>query len=195
MVKAVKFMPSLALVMSLLVTNTSASALVSTTTTNPPTSATTTPPSSSPTPTQPAATTPSSSMQSQTSVPTPGQSPTQTVNIATTDYSGQILKVSTTSLTIDTANGSKQFQVPGNVKIQRNASTALLSELKPGDKVVVKATDTGEVLAISATAGSVINTGKTVLGILILLLILAAIVAYVLRKRNRGFIKTVPTKI
>ena len=117
------------------------------------------------------------------------------IAVTTTDYSGQVLKVSKDSLVIDSSTGSKEFMVLSNVKIQRNGSAVELKEIKPGDKVVVKATNKGEVLAVAATAGSVVNKTKSLLGLLIALLVLAAIVWYVLKKRNRGFIKTVPTKL
>ncbi|GAC1391642.1 MAG: hypothetical protein NVSMB46_04870 [Candidatus Saccharimonadales bacterium] len=146
--------------------------------------------------TPPSQTTPTTEQQSTSSNTTnQNQTQSQSKDITTHEVSGQVLKVSNDKLTVDTPSGSKEFTIPGNIRIQRNTDSVTVKDIKPGDKVSLKVDDQNQVLAVSATSGNLINSTKYIVVIVVILLILALILWRFLKKRNAGFIKTTPTQV
>lgn len=118
----------------------------------------------------------------------------ESASLETREYSGEVLKVESDKLTIDTSEGSKEFNVPSGIRIERNASDVTIDKIKPGDKVTIKAAG-NEAVAVSVTAGSTIEKLIKFAVISALLLLLFLVLRRVIKKRNQGFIKTTPTNL
>lgn len=120
---------------------------------------------------------------------------TEVVSINKTEFSGEITKIDGRRLTVDTSEGVKEVTVPQNVQVKKNSLDSNFDELKVNDKVAVAQSESGEVLALSATSAEIFDFGKMALPIAIGLLLLIGLFYVLFRSRSDGHIKTTTEKV
>lgn len=133
-----------------------------------------------------------SGLASAQNIPSPN---TTTQEVESSRIAGQIIRVEDNTLTVNTRDGVKQINVPENIKITKNGTTAPLSDLETGDGVVITRTDGGEVLSVDTLSGTALDISKWVLPVGLGVLVLAILVFLVWVRMKKDYIKTTGTRM
>jgi hypothetical protein len=115
----------------------------------------------------------------------------ETVKVNTVVDKGRLLRVEDNKITVETEkNGTLEIQPNSSIRVTRSGSVVKLSELQVNDQVSVTRTDSGEVLSIDATPGTLADISRLIVPALIVIAILIVLIAWFLSRRNKGHIKT-----
>jgi hypothetical protein len=110
--------------------------------------------------------------------------------IETKEIKGEVVKVEGRNLTIQSSNNQTQeFNIPENIKINRNTMEAELSAIKPGDKVTINQTSDGQILSVETTSGELQDLSKWIIPIG-LLAALGLGAGYLMKQARKPHIKT-----
>lgn len=124
------------------------------------------------------------------------QTPTDSIrDISTNQITGQVLRVEENRLTLQTTEETKEVTVPEGVRVTKNSDSVNLSDIEPNDLVMVTQNNNGEVLAVDAVSGAVIDFGKWVIPGLVGGLILLLLIIWLIRRSGKQYFKTTVTKV
>jgi hypothetical protein len=114
-------------------------------------------------------------------------------DIATTEISGDVLKIEGRMLYIQTNNGVKQVEVPDNIVIVKNGNEVGFNEIGTNDNVVVTQTQEGTVLSVEVSEGGILNFSDPVIKWVVIAaaaLILIGLLWWFISRANKPHIKT-----
>ena len=115
---------------------------------------------------------------------------TQVRNLTTEDFSGEVTKIDGRKLTIKLSNETKEITVPENVQIKKNSLDSNFGEIKVNDKIAFSQTSDGQIVSVSITSAGVSDFGKIALPLLLGFLLVVGVIGLLLKKGNKGHIKT-----
>lgn len=110
--------------------------------------------------------------------------------IATREVAGTVLRKDSSVLSIQTNNGVRELSIPDNIKITRNYMSSTISEIQPNDKVKVQVADSGQILSVDVTSGSLVEKTSMLVPLLIGAALAAGAVLLLVKKRDEQHIKT-----
>ncbi len=116
------------------------------------------------------------------------ETPAQAIQVA--QVKGEVLKRDSDKITIQNGDTVQEYSIPRNIKISRNTFGATVEDIQPNDNVTLTVGPTGEVLGLEATSGTVTDTGKWAVPLVLVLAILAIIGYLMYQKSTKGQIKT-----
>jgi hypothetical protein len=126
--------------------------------------------------------------------PTLQASPSPVKDVETTKISGQVIRISNRTLTIQAQDGVKEVNIPQNIRITRNGISANFDGIKTGDLVEVTVSDKGQVLSIDAISREVVDWSRWIIPAVIIGLVLVLLALYLWERSRRGHIKTTSEK-
>lgn len=118
----------------------------------------------------------------------------QTQEVETDKYSGEVVELKSDSLTIEQDDGSvREFEIDEDVNVERNNMDSSYEDLEVGDKVDITTDSAGDVLKIEARSAAFDNILLYAIPVGLVLLILIVSGLYLMRSNNKGQIKTMST--
>lgn len=139
---------------------------------------------------------------SATASPSPESQVTPTIEepgvttIAVDEITGEVMKVSGNTLTVETDGETLDLVVPSNIQITRDGQNASLTDIQPGDEVTAEVdSQTNQVLSLEVRAQDAIWNQEWLLPAIIGGLLLLGIIIWLIRRSSRGRIKTTQTNL
>ena len=139
---------------------------------------------------------------SATASPSPESQVTPTIEepgvttIAVDEITGEVMKVSGNTLTVETDGETLDLVVPSNIQITRDGQNASLTDIQPGDEVIAEVdSQTNQVLSLEVRAQDAIWNQEWLLPAIIGGLLLLGIIIWLIRRSSRGRIKTTQTNL
>jgi hypothetical protein len=131
-------------------------------------------------------------------------SPKQVVEIPSQKLTGEVINTKNNGFIANIDGKTLEFNnIFDTIKITRDSEKIPISDLKPGDKVVVTQLNNGQVVSVEATEqknqknlfDSNNDYLKFVIPALILLILLLGLLAFLFNKNKQGKIKTINTNL
>ncbi len=111
-------------------------------------------------------------------------------NIPNNTTSGTVLRREDKTLTVETDNGVKDYNIPDDIKITKNQSESSLNDITQNDRVTITTGNNGNILSVDAVNNKTIDWKSTYLPYAALILIALGLILALWTRKQKGIIKT-----
>ncbi len=91
--------------------------------------------------------------------------------VSTIKVSGEVLKIDSRKMTVQTNEGVKEIDIPPTIKITVNKADAQLEKVKPKDKVEIVFNEGGQILVVNVTSNNLFTWRRLIIPTIIILLV------------------------